>query len=128
MQSPAVDLEVSVDAGPDADDEEVARLAASLRRELLELEVENVELAATDAVPDGARGVEALALGALVVRLVRTPEALGAVARAVRAWLSGHGGRRVRIELEGDVLEVTGVSAADQERLVTAWIERQARG
>jgi hypothetical protein len=124
---PSVDLQLSVEAGPGADDEELARLAHSLRTELLELEVESVTSVSAGEVPVGARGVEVLALGALVIRLARRPEALGAVARAIAGWLSIHRGRRVRMELDGDVLDLSVVSGADQERLVTAWIERHAR-
>jgi hypothetical protein len=33
----------------------------------------------------------------------------------------------VRIELDGDVLEVSGVSSEERQRLVDAWIERHGR-
>ena len=124
---PTVDLQLSVVAGPGADDEELAHLAQSLRTELLELDIESATPVSAGEVPDGARGVEALALGALVRRLAGSSEALGAVARAIRGWLSFHRGRSVRMELDGHVLDLGNVSAADQERLVTAWIERHAR-
>jgi hypothetical protein len=117
-------LELSVDAGPGSDADELERLAGSLRAELLELDVDAVEPATAGPAPDGTRAIEALAVGALVVRLVRSPEALAALARTVRAWLGPRSDRRVRIELDGDVLELTGASDAERERLVDAWIER----
>lgn len=126
LNSDAAELELSVDAGSETDDEELERLARSLRAELLELDVSAVEPAASGSPPPGARGVEALALGVLVVRLARSSDALASVARTVRAWLGSRSDRRVRIELDGDVLELTGASDEERERLVSAWIERHA--
>jgi hypothetical protein len=121
-------LELSVDAGPGLGADELERLTGSLRAELLELDVDSVERAKQGPAPDGARALDALVVGALVVRFARSSEALGAVARTVRAWLRLQPQRRVRIELDGDVLELTGASDQESERLVDAWIERHARG
>jgi hypothetical protein len=127
LNTESAQLELSVDAGPGSDAEELERLAGSLRTELLELDVDAVERPTRGPAPDGTRAIEALAVGALVVRLVRSPEALAALARTVRTWLGTRPERRVRIELDGDVLELTGASDAERERLVDAWIERHGR-
>jgi hypothetical protein len=120
----AADLELSIDAGPNADDEELEQLARSLRAELLQLDVDAVEPAATGPAPDGARAVEALMVGALVVRLARESDSLASVVRTIRRWLGGDPDRRVRVELGGDVLELTGASDEERQRIVDAWIER----
>ena len=117
----------SVDTGRGADAEELEQLASSLRTELLDLDVDAVERARTESAPEGARAVEALVAGAVLVRLVRNKDALSSVVKTVRAWLGENRLRRVRIELDGDVLELTGVSDEERERLVDAWIERHAR-
>jgi hypothetical protein len=120
-------LELSVDAGPGADDDELERLARSLRAELLELDLDSVEPAAAGPAPDDARAVEALMLGALVVRLSHDSEALTSLVRTVRGWLGAHADRRVRIELDGDVIELAGPSDEERQRLVDAWIARHGR-
>jgi hypothetical protein len=125
LEAEPAELELSLDAASD-DPEELDRLARSLRAELLELDVDAVEPVA-DVAPDGSRAVDALVVGALVVRLVRNAAALGAVVRTVRGWLGPHGDRRVRLEIDGDVIELTGASDDQRERLVNAWIERHAR-
>lgn len=127
MNPEVADLELSVDAGSGADEDELERLARSLRAELLELDVDAVEPAATGPAPDDARAVEALMVGALVVRLARDSESLSALVRTVRGWLGGDAARSVRIELDGDVLELTGASDAERQRLVDVWIESHAR-
>jgi hypothetical protein len=95
-----------------------------LRSELLELDVDAVEPATGGPAPEGARAIEALVAGALVVRFVRSTESLASLVRTVRGWLGPHSDRRVRLELDGDVLELTGASDAERQRLVDAWIER----
>jgi hypothetical protein len=118
-------LELTVDAGPGADGADLDRLARSLRDDLVELEVDRVELV-PDEPPEGARAAEALVAGALLVQLARTSDALSTLVRTIRGWLGASGGRTVRIELDGDVLEVSGVSDAERERLVETWIARHA--
>ena len=121
------DLELSVDAGPGADDEELERLARSLRAELLELDVAAVEPASAGPAPEDARAVEALVIGSLVVRLARESETLTSLIRTVRGWLGRGVERKVRLELDGDVLELTGSSNEERDRLIEAWIARHAR-
>ena len=127
LKSHAADLELSIDAGPGADEDELERLARSLRAELLQLDVDAVEPTATGPAPDGARAVEAIMVGALVVRLARESESLSSLVRTIRSWLSGDAERRVRIELDGDVLELSGSSDEERQRIVDAWIERHGR-
>ena len=127
LNTDSAQLELSVDAGPGLDADELERLAGSLRTELLELDVHAVEPATRGTAPDGTRAVEAIVVGALVVRLARSSESLAALAHTVRSWLALRPEQRVRIELDGDVLELTGVSDDERDRLVDAWIERHGR-
>jgi hypothetical protein len=126
MSQQVARLSVLVDAGPGADAEELDELTLQLRRELCDLEVESVELARSSRAPAGARAVDVLALGTLAVTLVKSSAVLTAVVNAVQAWLTAPGRRRVKLELDGDVLEVTGLSAADQRQLIASWIARHA--
>ena len=126
MDTEPAELELSVATDSGADAEEVERLVRSLRLELSELELDGVEPIAADA-PPGTRAADAIVVGALLVKLVRSSESLAAVVRTVRGWLGPRGDRRVRIELDGDVLELTGTSDAERERLIATWIERHAR-
>jgi hypothetical protein len=72
----------------EADPEELADLTVHLRRELLGLEVEQVELARAGAPPPGSRAVDLVALGTLVVTIAKS-DLLIAVVAAIRAWLAG---------------------------------------
>jgi hypothetical protein len=52
------------------------------------------------------------------------------VVSAISAWLRrGEGTRRtVRLELDGDALELSQASAADQERLIELFVSRHTTG
>jgi hypothetical protein len=109
-----------------ADAERLDALTGHVRRELLQLEVEDVSRAQAGGVPQGARAIDVVALGALVVSLGRTATGLKPVVAALRRWLSAGGGvrRSVKIEIDGDVLELSEVSAPEQDRLVDLFVRR----
>jgi hypothetical protein len=46
----------------------------------------------------------------------------------VQSWLSSSGDRSVKLELDGDVLEVTGITRGDQRELIRTWIDRHTDG
>ena len=64
-------------------------------------------------------------LGALVVNIADS-QLLAAVVGAVRSWLAGSFRRSIKLELGGDVLELTGVSSREQRRLTDEWLARHA--
>jgi hypothetical protein len=123
MQEQPATLGVQVAVEPDSDAEEVAEATLQLRRELLDLDVEAVELVPTGEPPPGTRAVELAALGALVVTVAQ-PELLTPVVAAVRSWLAGSPQRSIKLELNGDVLELSGVSSKEQQRLADEWLRR----
>jgi hypothetical protein len=64
-------------------------------------------------------------VGTLIASFAR-PELLAAIVAAVRSWLGGAGGRSVKLEVDGDALELTGVSSKEQRRLTDEWLRRHA--
>jgi len=116
-------LGVQLAVGRDDDTEEVAEATLQLRRELLDLDVEAVEVPRAGEPPPGTRAVELAALGALVVTLAES-QLLTPVVAAVRSWLAGQPQRSIKLELDGDVLELTGLSSTEQRRLADEWLRR----
>ena|ERR1700689_5515306 len=125
MEEQTSALGVQVAVGPDGDAEEIAEATLRLRRELLDLDVDVVEVPGTGEPPPGSRAVDVAALGALLVHLA-DPDMLAGVVGAVRSWLSGSSRRSIKLELGGDVRELTGVSSQEQRRLTDEWLARQA--
>ena len=121
MAGERLSLKVELGAGDDAGAEEHDELTRSLRQELLELDVDDVERPA-GAAPDGARAGEVIALGTLLVTLGQG--ALGIVSSAIGRWVARRGGRSVTLELDGDRIELGGVSEEDQRRLIETFVAR----
>jgi hypothetical protein len=116
-------LGVQVTVGPDGDAEEIAEVTRQVRRELLGLDVEAVRTPTEGDAPAGSKGLELAALGALVVTVARS-QVLNSIVATVRNWLAGSRERGIRLELGGDVLELTGVSSKEQRRLTDEWLAR----
>jgi hypothetical protein len=111
-----------------ADAERLDALTGYLRQELLHLDVEDVTALRAGEPPPGARVFDVIAIGGLLVSLGRSAESLRAVVSAVRKWLArGDGVRRtVRLEIGGDVLELSEATVTDQDRLIGLFIDRHA--
>jgi len=117
-------LGVQVAVGPDGDAEEITEATLQLRRELLDLDVDAVEVPAAGEPPPGSRAVDVAALGALLVHLADS-QLLASVVAAIGSWLAASSRRSIKLELGGDVLELTGVSSKEQRRLTDEWLARQ---
>ena len=119
-----VDVSV-VEVGADA--EQLEELTRALRAEILTLDVESVVPRSGGEAPPGTRGVDAAAIGALVVSVA---PALGALARLVTTvvdWLRRGGTQRtVRLKIGDDELELSGASSAMQQQLAMDWIRAHA--
>lgn len=126
MTTESGELSVELQAGPDADAEELTELAGRLRAELLDLDVDTVQQPERGEAPEGSKGVGLLAAGELVVRLATSPEVLASIIAGVRSWLGRNRVRSVRLTLDGDALDVSGLSSAEQDRLVDLWVARHA--
>ena len=118
------ELTVEVEAAADTDAEELAQLTNRLREELLGLDVEAVYSVSGGEVPDSSKGIDLLAAGALVVRFVLRQEILQSIIDGVRSWLGRQHARSIKLTLDGDSLELTRASTAEQNRLVELWVMR----
>jgi hypothetical protein len=110
-----------------ADAERLAVLTGYLRAELLQLvDVEEVSALPGGEPPPGARVFGVASVGALLIALGQSVEGLRLVVSVIRDWLRRPEGtgRAVRLELDGDALELSQASAADQERLIELFIRR----
>jgi hypothetical protein len=126
-----MDADLRVQLSEDgADAERLDVLTGFLREELLQLDVENVTALRAGSPPPGARTIDVVAVGGLLVSLGRSADALRAVVSTIRRWLSrGDGTKRtIRLEIGGDALELSEATAADQDRLITLFINRHAPG
>jgi len=111
-----------------SDQDRLDQLTRLLRDELRQLDSADVRPEAAHPAPPGARGVDATTVSTLAVALMGSG-GLTAVVTAVRAWLDrGHvAPRTIRVEVGGDVLELSGATSAEQDRLVSLFLGRHER-
>jgi hypothetical protein len=113
-----------------ADAERLDALTGLLRDELLQLDLEDVTALQAGEPPPGARGLDAAAVGGLLVSLGSSADGLRSVVSAIRGWLARGGGthRTIRLEIGGDAVELSEATVADQDRLIGLFITRHAAG
>ncbi len=124
-----MDQQVRVEILEDgADAERLDTVTRYLLEELERLDVEDVSPTRGGVAPDGSKGFDLIAVGGLVLS-VGNSAMLRAVVMTVRGWLgrSPQPDRKVRLELDGDVLELSGATSAEQERLVGLFVARHAQ-
>ena len=122
MSEPGVGLRLEIGIEPDAEAAEIEEAASQLRDELLELDVEAVRVPAGEPAPPGSRGIDAGALGTLLVAGGRV--AIGPIVQAVQSWVTRRATRSVKLTIENDSLELTNVSPEDQRRLIESFLAR----
>lgn len=121
-------LIVSVDEGG-ADSERMEQLTLALRRELLQLDVEDVEPVRAGPAPEGTRAIDVAAVGALLVTLTSSAAALTGVVNTVRGWLGqGSRGRTVELTIGDKTLKLAGASDEQQEQLVREFLRSTGGG
>ncbi|RSM63289.1 hypothetical protein DMH03_14945 [Amycolatopsis sp. WAC 01376] len=120
---------VRVQLGEDgADAERVDQLTGYLRSDLIDRGVAEVKALPAGPPPPGSRAFDVAMVGGLLVTLGQSAEGLRSVVTAVREWLSrgGRVKRTVRLEIDGDVLELSEASITDQDKLVDLFVGRHS--
>ena len=108
-----------------AEPERLEQQSSSLRRELLELDVDDVAWRGEGAAPEGARGIDLVALGELLVSMQGSFEILKPVIESVRAWVArgqGEKDRTAELTVGDKAIKLTGVSTDQQDRLIEQFI------
>jgi hypothetical protein len=109
----------------DADPEQVDAATLAVRRELLELDVDNVVPATAGPAPEGTRGLDVAALGALLVQAGGAAQALASVVTVLRGWMKrspSQSHRSVRITVGGQSIELTEATSEQQQQLVDRFL------
>jgi hypothetical protein len=125
-QPSQIEVLLHLATGPGGDDTELDQGAEQLRRDLLELEVEQVTRRSAGPAPEGTRAVDAVELGVLIVQLLPSLPALHEMFRAALSWVGRGKGRSAVLEIDGDRLEVSGITDEQQRELIRLWAERHA--
>ena len=114
-------LTLTVTPGGDVDAGELAALTRQLRSELLATDAETVEVAVAGEPPAGAKGIDVLSWGTLVVSFAQSA-VLRQVVKVVQGWLGRHEQGSITLAIGGDSITVTHASGDDKRQLIAQWI------
>ncbi|MFI6486842.1 hypothetical protein [Streptomyces sp. NPDC050564] len=113
----------------DADPEEVEGLAARLRAELRELDIEALRPLSDGGPPDGAKAVDPVTVGAVVLALSAPGGVLTSLVETLRDWLGRQSARnRISVTIDGDTLELEQASADERRELIDQFVRRHRSG
>jgi hypothetical protein len=119
------DLVLVVESEPDADPNEVDRSVRQLRAELKDLDVESVAPAISENTPLGAKGVDLLSLGALLITLTATGGVFTVLIETARDWLARNAAaRRISVTIDGDTIVLEKGSPQERSALIEAYMRR----
>jgi|KBSMisStaDraftv2_1062788.scaffolds.fasta_scaffold209668_1 hypothetical protein len=118
------DIRVEFMSGPDSDPAEIDALTRALRDEILEVdEVDRVEQASAGPAPEGAKGLDIAAIGALVVGVGPGVQAVVKVLEVVRNWLAGRSSSTPPLQMTiGDKSITVVADKKQQDALVAAYV------
>lgn len=120
-----LDVRVDLMADPEYGPEAGERAARQLRSELSELDVESVRVPVGGAAPDGAKGADALTIGAVVVALSASGGVFTSLVETVRDWLGRSAARhRVSLTIDGDTIDLEHATTEERRALVEAYVRR----
>jgi hypothetical protein len=117
-------LKVHIGQGNEDDKQEIDSLSRSLQEDLSLLDVENVHLL-YEKPPADSKAFDGVALGSMVVDFVGGG-AIKEVTQTVQAWIQRNENRSITLEMaDGEKIDVKGISAKDQQKIIDAWVMRQ---
>jgi hypothetical protein len=120
-------LTLTIAPGGDVDAAELAGLTRQLRRELLATDASAIEVAASGEPPPGAKAIDALSWGTLLVTFVRAG-VLGQVVGVVQAWLGRHDQGSITLAIGGDSITVSRATGEEKRQLIDEWLKAHGGG
>lgn len=124
-----MDVFLVVRSRDELDPEEIEQLTLGLRAEIAELEVESINLLPGATAPAGAKGSDAVTLGAIAVAQSASGGVFTQLIGTVRDWLGWHSTRHhISVTIDGDTLELEQASADERRELIDTFIQRHSVG
>ncbi|MEV6828139.1 hypothetical protein [Amycolatopsis sp. NPDC051102] len=112
-----------LEAEDDADAEELDRLVRRLRAELGELDVDL--RAVPGEVPPGAKAVDPVTAGSLLVAFSAAGGVFPGLVETLREWLGRQAGKhRIKMTIDGDTVELERATSAERQQLIEAFVRR----
>ncbi|VVB64550.1 Uncharacterised protein [uncultured archaeon] len=117
-----IKLKLMIDAGPEADQERLEQLTHELRRDLMDLDVDLVEIPKLKGkAPEGTKVVGIAEIGTLLVTLA--PSVLSPVISCINTWVSSRKSGEIVIELNGQKLQLKNIPISERQKMFSEFID-----
>jgi len=123
MSEQIVTLNLAIQTEGEVNPEYLAKLTQQLRSDLLQLDVEDVALPSAEKVPEGSKG-DAVTWGQLIIALAASGGVFTTLITLLQAWVTRHERHTLALEIDGDKLEIAGISSKEQKCLIDEWLSR----
>jgi hypothetical protein len=115
---------------PEADDERLATMTETLRQDLLALDVDSVKRLSGGTAPNGSKGIDPAAVGAILVALKGSVELATQVVAAVKSWMKRGNSKTatqvLKLTMNGQSIELSAATLDQQQQLVDAFVSAAA--
>jgi hypothetical protein len=122
-----VQFKLQIEPAPGTSSEGKDELCRQLQSDLRELDAEVSRVSEATAAPSGSKGIGPADVSTLLVTLAASGGVFTTLINAVQSWSARHGDHGVTLEMDGDKLSVTGISASDQQRIIDQWLNRHSK-
>lgn len=117
-------LILDIDAGSEADDIELERLASHLYGDILELEVDSIDFATTKA-PENTKSVEPMVLGEMII-VLSSSQVLVQLIKLLRDVAQRYRGATVKVKINSDEITIVGNPSKKQKELIDMFMKKHA--
>ncbi|WP_328681843.1 hypothetical protein OG905_38490 [Streptomyces sp. NBC_00322] len=124
-----MDIQLVLAPDRELDPEAGEQLMLRLRAELSELDIESLSSLPGAEAPDGAKAVDPVTLGTIVVALSASGGVFTALIETLRDWLGRQSARhRISVTIDGDTIELERASADERRDLIDGFVRRHLKG
>lgn len=103
---------------------DIAKLSQQLIGELVKLNIESVDFVRKESLEDGTKAGDVISWETLIITLAASGGVISTFINFILGWAKRNEGRTVVLELNGNKLEVAGLSSNEQKELVETWFKR----
>lgn len=128
MTSNIVNLQIAITPEFDADAQEQEQLCQLLRQELLQLDIESAQPAMQESLPEGVKAAGAMDWATLLITLSQSGGVLSSVVLTIQSWLGRQDNCSISLEINGNKLDIKGLSDEHQSKLIENWLQNNSAG
>ncbi len=105
---------------------DIALLSQQMRDNLLKLPVKDVDYLRKENLSNGTKAGDIISWETLIVTLAASGGVITALINFILGWVKRNESRSVILEIDGNKLEVSGLSASEQKDLIETWLKRNS--